>query len=50
MLEFVPNAMRAPVLAFMEDALAAWLDYRDEVARECGLQQGRDGKPVRLAS
>jgi pyrroloquinoline quinone (PQQ) biosynthesis protein C len=37
MLEMVPEAQRAPVVEWMERTLAAWLLYRDEVARACGL-------------
>jgi pyrroloquinoline-quinone synthase len=37
MLELVPAADRAQVLEWMEKTLAAWLRYRDEVARACGL-------------
>ena len=36
-LDHVPPAARAPVIAGMERALAAWLAYRDDVARACGL-------------
>jgi pyrroloquinoline-quinone synthase len=37
MLDFVDEAQRAPVVEWMERTLAAWLRYRDEVARACGL-------------
>lgn len=37
MLELVPEAERAQVVEWMEKTLAAWLRYRDEVARACGL-------------
>jgi pyrroloquinoline-quinone synthase len=36
-LDHVPPDARAGVLAGMEEALAAWLRYRDDVARACGL-------------
>ena len=36
-LDHVAHSMRAPVHAGMERALAAWLAYRDEVARACGV-------------
>jgi pyrroloquinoline-quinone synthase len=37
MLEHVADAERAPVIAAMEQTLAAWLAYRDDVAQACGL-------------
>jgi len=36
-LDHVPLAARAKVIAGMERALATWLAYRDDVARACGL-------------
>lgn len=36
-LDHVPDAERANVLAAMEATLAGWLAYRDEVAARCGL-------------
>ena len=36
-LDHVPPDARAPVVAGMEEALVAWLRYRDDVARACGL-------------
>ena len=36
-LDHVPPAARARVIAGMERALATWLAYRDDVARACGL-------------
>lgn len=36
-LDHVPPAARPEVVAGMEEALAAWLVYRDDVARACGL-------------
>lgn len=49
-LDHTPTAARAKVVAWMEEVLGAWLAYRDEVAEACGLRQGADGEPVRLAS
>jgi pyrroloquinoline-quinone synthase len=37
MLDHVAEAQRPTVVAWMETTLAAWLRYRDEVARACGL-------------
>jgi hypothetical protein len=37
-LEQVPAADRSAVLGAMEEMLAAWLRYRDDVARACGLR------------
>ena len=37
MLDHVAEAERAEVVTWMETALGAWLRYRDEVARACGL-------------
>jgi pyrroloquinoline-quinone synthase len=37
LLDHVPAADRAGVLAAMEATLAAWLAYRDELAAACGL-------------
>jgi pyrroloquinoline-quinone synthase len=37
LLDHVPAAERAGVLAAMEATLAAWLAYRDELAAACGL-------------
>jgi hypothetical protein len=37
MLDHVPEAERAAVVAAMNEALAAWQAYRDEVAVACGL-------------
>ncbi|MEZ4240121.1 MAG: iron-containing redox enzyme family protein [Myxococcota bacterium] len=36
-LEHVPAADRAPVVAAMEEVLAGWLRYRDAVAAACGV-------------
>lgn len=37
MLDHVPEAERASVIASMEQVLSAWLVYRDDVATACGL-------------
>lgn len=37
MLEHVADAERAPVISAMEETLAAWLAYRDDVAQGCGV-------------
>jgi pyrroloquinoline-quinone synthase len=37
MLDHVAEGQRARVVSWMETALAAWLEYRDEVARACGV-------------
>lgn len=37
MLDFVGSAHRTDVVAWMEKTLAAWLAYRAEVARACGV-------------
>jgi pyrroloquinoline-quinone synthase len=39
LLDHVPQADRAAVIAAMERTLAAWLAYRDEVATTCGLER-----------
>jgi pyrroloquinoline quinone (PQQ) biosynthesis protein C len=38
-LDHVGEGARAPVLAAMESALAAWLAFRDDVAAACGLKR-----------
>jgi pyrroloquinoline quinone (PQQ) biosynthesis protein C len=48
-LEHVSSAKRNSVVVSMEQALAHWLRYRDEVAAACGLERGPDGRP-RLSS
>ncbi|MFI5307699.1 MAG: iron-containing redox enzyme family protein [Polyangiales bacterium] len=50
MLDFVPAATRAEVVAAMEETLGAWLTYRDEVAEVCGLCKNDAGAPMRRAS
>ncbi|MGH8608659.1 MAG: iron-containing redox enzyme family protein [Gammaproteobacteria bacterium] len=42
-LYFVPPAKRKTVLTAMEQVLACWLHYRDEVAAACGIERGPDG-------
>lgn len=37
LLEHVPTGDREDVIAGMQEMLAAWLVYRDDVARACGL-------------
>lgn len=49
MLDFVPEAKRASVVASMEDVLVAWHNYRDDVAYACGLQKSATGAPILLA-
>lgn len=48
-LDHVSEAAHPSVVAWMQDALGAWLRYRDAVAAACGIARGRDGQPVRLA-
>jgi pyrroloquinoline-quinone synthase len=50
MLDFVPDAARQSVVAWMEDVLTAWHNYRDDVAYACGLQKSANGTPILLAS
>lgn len=38
------------VIAAMEEALHLWLQYRDDVAKICGLVRDASGKPVTLSS
>ncbi len=40
MLDHVPESEHANVIASMEQVLAAWLVYRDDVAKACGLSPG----------
>lgn len=44
-LNYVPEARRKSVLSAMEQALAYWLRYRDDVAAACGIERGPDGRP-----
>ncbi len=48
-LNYVEPHAYAPVLQAMEQALAAWLDYRDEVAAACGIGRDEQGAPVRVS-
>jgi pyrroloquinoline quinone (PQQ) biosynthesis protein C len=50
MLDFVAEPDRPRVVAWMEDALVAWQNYRDEVAYACGLQKNSSGEPIRVAA
>ena len=50
MLEHGAAGTRLKVVSFMEEALAAWHDYRDEVAHACGIGRDARGAPTRLAS
>ncbi|MCA9605217.1 MAG: iron-containing redox enzyme family protein [Myxococcales bacterium] len=43
MLDHVPAASRELVVAAMEEALAAWQAYRDDVAHAVGLAPSEDG-------
>ncbi len=47
LLDHVPAPDRAPVLDAMEQILASWLGYRDDVAAACGIVREDDGLPVR---
>jgi pyrroloquinoline-quinone synthase len=38
-LDFVPVPRRPAVIRSLEDALAAWLTYRDAVAKVCGVER-----------
>ena len=49
LLDHVPPAARAGVVAALARALELWLEYRDDVARACGIERGPDGVP-RLAA
>lgn len=44
-LYYVPAERRSAVLSAMEEALASWLRYRDDVAQVCGIERGDDGRP-----
>lgn len=48
-LDFVTAAKRESVVAAMEEALAYWLRYRDDVAAVCGIERDPKGLP-RLAA
>lgn len=47
-LDFVPVTARETVVAAVASALQRWLDYRDGVARACGIVRGPGGSPVRV--
>lgn len=49
-LDFASVGSQPRVVAWMEETLAAWQRYRDEVAAACGIEQDKSGNPVRLAS
>jgi pyrroloquinoline quinone (PQQ) biosynthesis protein C len=49
MLQHVAQPMRARVVTWMEETLAAWLDYRDQVAETCGIARDTAGKPILAA-
>jgi len=42
----VEDAIREKVISALDEALGAWLRYRDGVAAACGLQRGADGAIV----
>jgi Iron-containing redox enzyme len=44
-LGHIPAGARRSVVAAMEETLAAWLAYRDDVAEACGLERGAQGAP-----
>ena len=48
LLDLVPDASRARVVAQMEATLCAWLRYRDAVANACAIGRGDGGAPVRV--
>jgi pyrroloquinoline-quinone synthase len=50
MLQHVSAVKRPPVVEWMEETLAAWLAYRDEVATACSITKNDAGAPIRLAS
>jgi pyrroloquinoline-quinone synthase len=43
LLSYVDARHHAPVLSAMEQALQAWLEYRDDVAHACGVSRAADG-------
>jgi hypothetical protein len=47
-VDHVTKPARPGVVRTLGEALGAWLDYRDDVARACGLERNADGMP-RLA-
>ncbi len=42
-LDYVASERRLSVVQAMQGALAAWLEYRDDVAKACGLERGPEG-------
>lgn len=44
-LNHIPEAKRAKVVAEMQNALKLWHAWRDEVANTCGIEQSADGSP-----
>lgn len=44
-LNHVVEAKRETVVSAMENALAHWLSYRNEVAAACGIERAPDGQP-----
>jgi pyrroloquinoline quinone (PQQ) biosynthesis protein C len=50
MLDFVDERARRTVVAWVQDTLAAWQSYRDDVARACGIVRDESGAPMRMAS
>ena len=44
-LNHVPAAKRQAVVSAMEQAVAYWLRYRDDVAVACGIERGPGGRP-----
>ena len=49
-LDHVEPEGRHGVVDAMEEALARWMAYRDEVATLCGLARGTDGRPSLAAT
>lgn len=49
-LDAVPADARLTAVDALEKTHAAWLDYRDAVARACGLARGPAGEPVLSAA
>ena len=46
LLDHVPEAAFQPVVEAMSEACRLWRQYRDGVARSCGLKQDAAGKPI----
>lgn len=49
-LDFVDAPARPAVVAALTEVLHAWLAYRDEVARACGIERDDAGKPRRAVT